>query len=685
MVFSRLNKAVQYSELKSIDKDDIEKEAILYEIIIENEEMKHIEIIVAVGNMKDNYKEQGVIYFPLYLVKKNKKVVQIGLYEIETREQSKYVDKRGNFKLEKWETKYRDPLLYSFVTRDMLMELRLKPEAHTDFDEEKDVEKDVEKDIEKDVEKDILDIPEIRRDIFTKAAHMVVPSSLKQETKMDAKRERDEYKSVSKDVSKNATWIQQYMENNQYYIVDNEGGGDCLFATVRDAFAQIGHQTTILQLREKIAKEVDDKMYFNYKEIYDNASQSIIEDTKILKELQKQHISLKTKFENTLGRDEKRDLIDAAKKVTNEMQHKTEEKKISQEIVSEFAFMKKVKSKEDLQKMMTTCEFWGDTWSISTLERILNIKFILLSQEAYRNKDLRNVLACGQLNDLVLESKGIFEPEYYIIVEYSGYHYKLIGYKTKQIFTFREIPFDIKKMIVEKCLEKNAGPFYIIPDFLVLKEEMNKNGSEEEPKFEELSESKILDLYDDDVVFLFYSKSNDKPLPGKGAGEKVPESELRDYSELANIPSWRKKLSNFWVDPFTLDNHRWSSVEHYYQASKFKENNPEFYLSFSLDSGTELSKDTVMAKAAGGKTGKFKGTLLRPKEVTMDPHFFPKRSEQEMYQAQKAKFNQNEELKRLLLATKRAKLMHHQRGSEPVLFETLMKVRHELRPPPSIL
>jgi hypothetical protein len=80
------------------------------------------------------------------------------------------------------------------------------------------------------------------------------------------------------------------------------------------------------------------------------------------------------------------------------------------------------------------------------------------------------------------------------------------------IFQFGELPYDVKKMIADKCMEKNAGPFALIPEFQSFKKSKN---SLMEPDYDDLNEAKLRGLYDDRITFLFYSKSNDKPLPGK--------------------------------------------------------------------------------------------------------------------------------------------------------------------------
>ncbi len=188
--------------------------------------------------------------------------------------------------------------------------------------------------------------------------------------------------------------------------------------------------------------------------------------------------------------------------------------------------------------------------------------------------------------------------------------------------------------------------------------------------------------YPEETRFMFYSKSGDSS-PGKGAGEHLAPEDGK-FEELSKIKDWRKKLSNFWIAPFILHGKRWASVEHYYQGSKFK-GTPEFYNQFSLDSGSDLSKDPVLAKAAGGKTGIFQGKRIRPKEIVIDSDFFQgktgqlyRRSDLEMNRAQNAKFIYNTDLMDLLKLTNPAQLVHYQRGGPSIIFYNLMKLRSDI-------
>lgn len=668
MVLSKLDSDVSYPELKSVDSGDLKTEANLYQL-----EIKGIEVIVAVGNSKNTYEDKNILYFPIYLVKHNNKVIQIGVYEIKASDYLSFLDNYNNLDIESMD----EPLIYSFVTKEFLNKTRLKPEERENDDkEEGEISEDEGEEKEESDENNIVqeyDVPEERADIFVKIKGVPVPPLLKEETQRSAKDIREKYHESAKD-----TWIEIYMKNKNYLIQDNEGGGDCLFATIRDAFSSIAQQTSVNKLRKKLAEEAKQEIFDTYKEQFDMYNAAIVRDTNQIKELEQEYLLLKQRFSTVIDRNEQKAIASQAKEVKVQHDMLVEEKKVTSTILKEYKFMKGIETLDQFKKVIRHCDFWADTWAISTLERILNIKFIILSSENYKSGDKKNVLQCGQLNDPILEQRGRFTPEFFILVDYTGNHYKLIGYKKKLIFKFSEIPYDIKKMIYEKCLEKNAGPFAIIPDFQKFKASQKKTVIKE-AQYEDLTESKLRGLYSDEIVLQFYSKSLDKPLPGKGNGEKIPNDRLKEYSTLASIPQWRKKLSNFWVQPFTLDNHQWNSVEHYYQGAKFKKTHPEFYLSFSLDSGTELSKDPAMAKAAGGKTGKFKGELLRPSEVTADSDFFGKRKNREMYAAQYAKFTQNEDLKTLLLATNDAKLTHFSRGSPPIVFDELMLIRNKIR------
>uniref|UniRef100_A0A6C0CU06 NADAR domain-containing protein n=1 Tax=viral metagenome TaxID=1070528 RepID=A0A6C0CU06_9ZZZZ len=696
MVLSKIDKKVSYPELKKVDPSDLKKEVNLYET-----EIKGINVIIAVGNAKTNYEDKNIIYFPIYLVKSNNKVIQIGVYEIKASDKNIYIDEDGNLDIENMD----EPLIYVFVKKDMLDKMRLVPDDEimgetikktsddtisedesqdeSDHDDASDKAGKISKKMktEKSEAPDEITISPIRKDIFSPTTDaFVIPEMLEEENRDDAEKMRGKFLAEEKTSKKEYNWLQKFMENNYYSIIENERGGDCLFATIRDAFAQIGQITSVQKIREKLSSEVTEKLFFSYKERYDILKTTLVKDSQDIKHLEGEYMNVKQKYEGTLDRNEKRMLIDAAKGINEQREKLLRDKKVTSEVSQDVKFMKDIDTLDKFKEKIKSCEFWAEKWALSTLERILNIKFILLSSDAYKEKDYANVLNCGELNDPLLESRGEFMPEYYLILENSGWHYNLVGYKKKQIFKFKEIPYDIKKMIVNRCMEKSDGLFSLIPDFIQFKKnEFSGSLHIEKAKFEELSEAKIRGLYDENIVFVFYDKSSAKKLPGKGIHEQMPDDMmLRNFSELIAIPDWRRKLDNFWIQPFTLDGKRWNSVEHYYQASKFKENNPEFYTSFSMESGTELSKNPEMAKAAAGTSGKYKGTLIRPVEVKIDADFYGKRKEKVNNDALYAKFSQNEELKRVLLGTKNAKLLQYKVGKEPVIRDDLILIRDKL-------
>jgi predicted NAD-dependent protein-ADP-ribosyltransferase YbiA (DUF1768 family) len=228
---------------------------------------------------------------------------------------------------------------------------------------------------------------------------------------------------------------------------------------------------------------------------------------------------------------------------------------------------------------------------------------------------------------------------------------------------------------VEGEPEEKETPIEKKPKKRTKKAPEEREGEKEQPKKKVIKEKLVVE---GPAVLYFYSGSKDEPYPGSGSGEQMPPDQKARYQELSKIPQWRKKLSNFWLAEFTLDGHKWASVEHYYQGSKFKKENPEFYLQFSLDSGSELSKDPIMAKGAGGKSGKIAGKLFRPTKIKVDKDFFSSRVNEEMYAAQEAKFKQNPDLTALLKATNDAVLKHHVLRSKPVIFEGLMQIRETL-------
>jgi predicted NAD-dependent protein-ADP-ribosyltransferase YbiA (DUF1768 family) len=665
MVKSKLVESINYPELKKINEDDINFDATLYEVPI----LKR-NVIIGLGKSKYTFVDKNIEYFPIYLVKHNKVVSQIGVYEVFSNDVPNILDEDGDVDVDL----LNEPLIFSFIkdNEEILDDNRVKTGEKIEYSEYEDEgeDEDENEDEDEDASENEQELEGSEEEFKEEQEQKLKFSELKEQTKDDLDKEKNEYV-----YNKDAEWIQDYLKSNHYDIIDNEGKGDCFFAVVRDGLARAGIRTNVQELRDKLADSINNDIFQGYLEMYTMFNNEVKTIKSKMLTVINENKKLKKELDKTIDKKMQIAIIERGKILGKQFESLERDKHIAEAQLQEFNSMKDVTTIDKFRELVKTCRFWADTWAISTIERLTNIKIILFSEESYKNGDLDNVLTCGQLNDSILEARGIFEPNHYIMVNYSGDHYKLITYKSRGALTFKEVPYGVKELIVNKCLEKNAGPYYIIPDFKNLKGELELP-LYIELQIENIAEVSMEHLWNENTVFQFYYKSNSKPLPGKGIGEKIGEEGVKSYSNLSAIPDWRKKLSNMWKSEFNLDGHRWASVEHYYQASKFKRENPQFYLTFSLDSSNELSKDPLMANAVG-ETGKYEGNVVKPKHIKQDRDF-QQREKSEIKSALQAKFNQNEDLKNLLIQTKKAKLVHFRRGQPPDTEIALMEIRADL-------
>jgi predicted NAD-dependent protein-ADP-ribosyltransferase YbiA (DUF1768 family) len=764
MVKSKLNKDINYHEYSHLEEEDFNYNTPLFEVQLLRDPQK---VVIGLGQLNYHFaKRYSVVYAPIYLFNVDMEFMkQIGVYEMPSNQIK--MDESGDLDIHKLA-----PLLYGFVNTELLRKSRAKGGiiAATPTPTATDIRKkaaevneikkslgkpsasastDANADNSSDSDDDTADADTLFG-LDAKQKHLLSGASiLPLQTKEQSELERRQYKpNPAADL-----WIQKYLRNKYFNFIDNEGGSDGFFAVIRDALLTQGRTTTILELRKQLSEEVTDEVFRAYREKFGMYHALTRTQTRETKELVSNYNDMKRRISSIHDRAQQQLMIAGAKKLVVEHNLKHDEMKYTKLLAGAYDYMREVRSAEQLKERMMTSIYWPDAWAVDTMERVLNMKFVMFSRDAYEAGDIDNVLLCDNGGGAGAGAGAgdhrkcqVFEPTAYILIsrgisltnassavgggggggkhahsrsarsrssrsrsrspthrhiipDSKSINYTLITYKTHGVLAFSELPYDIKLLVTTKCLENQTCGYSAIPQFKLFQRELGIRVDEiPNESLDDLLEEvhtgtgmgasgrNGAHLYTPDIVFQFYANSNPNALPGCGPGEKIPESEKIHFHKLATFENWRRKLSNFWNEPFMLDGHTWQSVEHYYQGSKFKNNNREFYLKFSLDSRSELASDPVIAKAAGSKSGKLKNAqnahnaVIRPSRITIDPDFFNHgRSEREMENAMFAKFSQNKGLKDLLLATRNAKLVHYQRGARPEVYQNLMRVRHKLR------
>ena len=641
-----MNKNMYYEENRNLEEEDIGYDSPIYTATIYDKQF-----LITIGKERKLVTKKNHYYFPVYLMNKNVVQLQVGAFEYTSNNEKKddrikpYLDSFGDLDL----NRLGDIIFYSFADYDYFQNITINVTSVIISEMETKYAKMLSDTVHEDVnanadEDNVFELGEtdikmsksmkqtetvLKEGVFEIDRGIKKPAHLEEETKEKSFALKKEYTE-----RKNQTWIETYMKNNNYDIVETNNNGDCLFDTIRLAYEQIGYKTTIQKLRSLVAKEATEEMFTEYRELYQGAlgEKSEIEKEMrrlmtVNKELKKR---LKTLTSNSQEKEQRTNIIKDANEVSMKYKDLKEKLDDNSKLLSEFAFMKNVSTLENLREYILQPVFWADNWAISVLEKELNMKLIIFSESIYNDDDKNNVLQC---NISGVSNNTNFSPDFYIFTTYSGLHYRLITYKNKRIFKFDEIPYDVKIMVVIKCMERNSGVFNKISDFRHFKskigvaDDVDGDGDDGDGDGDNVMNNTREFSVDEDTVFAFYNKSSGTPKPGKGSNEKISQNKVREYSDLGLKKhfDWRKKLDDDWSTNFTVDNMKWKTVEHYYQGSKFKKHNPHFYKLFSLDSDNEISKDVEIAKHAGSLKGSYKKrktvVQIRPLEIKIDPDF----------------------------------------------------------------
>jgi len=441
-----------------------------------------LSIMIAIGKYN---KIKNVLFLPIYLFYNNKFVSQIGIFEYEITKEN---EKERDFGLLSKngdvmiERLSEPPLFYSFVTKDYL-----HPYTHT-----------------------------------------------KNTAATAAKR--------------GGVWVQKYMKDNDYNIIHTEmdynGDADSLFTAIKIALSDVRKYISISTMRDIVAKNVSKNVYDMYKNEYDNAEKELQTIKTRVKELIERNKYYETKIKNTNIRNEKIMLVKEAEENIKLFNDTKRELKLLNEKYKMISFMKGINTIEQLKSLIKSSLFYADKWVISILEREMNIKLVLFSQEAFNVGDIYNVLDCMSMSMrmAVYDGNNTYNGntiDYYILISYIKKDYQLITYRRRCAFEFKQLNNGIKQLIVDKIHERNAGIYAYIPDVIsYLKQEKITLKSAIEQQLQS-------DLYSGETVFQIYEYSNDNFEPGKGVGERLDKSEVEKYKELRNCESWRRKLYQF--------------------------------------------------------------------------------------------------------------------------------------------
>lgn len=522
--------------------------------------------------------------------------------------------------------------------------------------------------------------------LFVVSNAITVPLPLEEETLAIAKLIRSEYVASS-----THSWISNFMKNAHYRIRDNEGGGDCLFAVIRDAFAEIGRITTVKRLREFIAEHIPFESFETQKQLYRDLKKEQTKLHQLLLESHQQSEKIKNDFQLQItsilkgGGIITPDIKNHYNQQVLQLQKTFQEyKKEYMEVVQNLQngdnhALAHIETFEEYKKHIRTSDYWGDEVAISILERGLQIKLILFSQSHYKQGYTDSVVLCTSDPNNIKTIATPYAPKYYIMASYTGNHYMQVFYKSKGILLFSEIPYDLKQLILTKCTEYAGKGFSSISDFhyLLAQQQQQEPSALPSPSPTEPP----TDLSYNCELELVFGLLLPHEKAGHGTGETIPLHIQNDFHELDKITNWRHILDDSFLlsnsSILKIDNKQWKSITHYLSALPFKDHYPDFYHQFSLSNqfGDLPVEEVIKIADIDNLTHKsYRPTKIDKKKLLNHPDTLQSYRLMALYQ----KFHSTKLYKWALLLTRNTCLKQFRRHKPPIIDYDLMKIRLKL-------
>jgi hypothetical protein len=362
-----------YEENRHLEEEDMGYDTPIHQINLYDKSF-----LIAIGKERRLIQKKNTYYFPIYLLNRSQVQTQIGAFEFESskdtpeQRQKPFIDSSGDID----PNRLGDPVLYSFADYDYfqalvnsitpigLKELEADYITKTAADKAKAKEDEEEPSAEEErpfdlTSEDIKPPSEsvaktnkvLQNGIFTIDKTAKAVNQLSEETKDEAHKLREAYTETGKN-----NWVEKFMKNNQYAIVDTLTNGDCLFDTVRMAYAQIGYETSIKTLRALVANEVTKERFTQYRELYDSTLGEIAETDKELRRLVAENKNLKERLASipTTDKVKRNEVIKQANEVKKQHSDLKKRQDLNREFLEEFSHLKGINTVDQFREYVQT-------------------------------------------------------------------------------------------------------------------------------------------------------------------------------------------------------------------------------------------------------------------------------------------------------------------------------------------